>query len=274
MTRAANNGSLHLAGRQASGLLLWLIICGSAACSAETSQEYAPVHRYSYTVVKSYPHSADDFTQGLVYADGKLYESVGLYGHSAISVKSLIAEGTIKRVPMPERFFGEGLAVVDDRLVQLTYQEQTGFVYERGSLEVLRRFRYKGEGWGLTYDGQSLIMSDGSAQLRFLDPGNFRKERTLKITRMGMEVPNLNELEYIDGRIYANIWMRDIIVEIDPATGHVTGEIDLSALSAKHFGSPEAVLNGIAYKPDSHTLLVTGKLWSALYEIKLHDRND
>jgi glutamine cyclotransferase len=257
----------------AACLLLSVLIHGSAACSAEISQEYAPVHRYKYTVVKSHPHPADDFTQGLVYTDGKLYESVGLYGRSAISVRTLTAAVDIKRVPMPPRYFGEGLTAVDDRLVQLTYHEQTGFVYERDSLNVLRKFHYKGEGWGLTYDGQHLIMSDGSSQLRFLDPDNFRKARVLKITRLGIEVPHLNELEYIEGRIYANLWLRDIIVEIDPVTGHVTGEIDLSELSIKHFGSPEAVLNGIAYNPDSRTLLVTGKYWSALYEIKLQSRD-
>lgn len=261
--------SRFLSRRLTRVLAAWAVACGSA-CSAGHPPQTVPVRQYSYAIVKSYPHSEEDFTQGLAYANDRLYESTGLYGRSAVIVKALDSGRAIKRFPLPERYFGEGLAVVGEHLVQLTYQEQTGFVYDRESLQVLREFRYYGEGWGLTYDGRHLIMSDGSAGLDFLDPATFRKERTLIVTRSGEEVRNLNELEYVEGRIYANVWMRNIIVLIDPATGYVTGEIDLSELASRHAVSPEAVLNGIAHDARNGTLLVTGKLWPALYEIKLH----
>lgn len=249
-------------------LATWVVVSGSA-CSAGNPPQSVPVQQYSYAVVRSYPHSQEDFTQGLTYADDRLYESTGLYGTSAVIVKALDSGRAIKRFPLPDRYFGEGLAVVGDHLVQLTYQEQTGFVYDRNSLRVLREFHYRGEGWGLTYDGQHLIMSDGSAKLYFLEPVTYRKERTLVVTRMGEQVRNLNELEYVEGRIYANVWLRNTIIQIDPVTGHVTGEIDLSELAARHVVSPDAVLNGIAHNPRNGTLLVTGKFWPALYEIKL-----
>ena len=159
--------------------------------------------------------------------------------------------------------------MVGDHLVQLTYLEKTGFVYDRDSLQVLQEFNYRGQGWGLTYDGRHLIMSDGSARLYFLDPASYNKQRSLTVTREGTEVKNLNELEYVGGKVYANVWLRNVIVEIDPATGYVTGEIDLSELAGRHAVSPEAVLNGIAHNARNGTLLVTGKLWPVLYEIKL-----
>jgi glutaminyl-peptide cyclotransferase len=273
VTPTANNDCRRLPSRLAPGLVLWIAICGGSACSAGNPQSPVAVHQYSYTVVKSHPHSPEDFTQGLVYADDRVYESTGLYGRSAISIKSLESGMVIKEMRLPERYFGEGLTVMDDRLVQLTYLEQTGFIYDRSSLKVLQEFRYRGEGWGLTYDGRHLIMSNGTSRLKFLDPANYREQRSLKVSRMGVEERNLNELEYIEGRIYANVWLRALILEIDPVTGHVTGEIDLSALAAKHAVMPEAVLNGIAYNSRNRTLLVTGKLWPVLYEIKLHSRN-
>jgi glutamine cyclotransferase len=255
-------------GRFINGLILFAL-CGPVACSSGGPPPLAAIRQYSYTIVKSHPHSADDFTQGLVFLDGRLYESTGLYGHSEVSVKSLDTGGVIKRFPLPDRYFGEGLAAVDDRLVQITYQEKTGFVYDRDTLRLVQKFSYPGEGWGLAYDGSNLIMSDGSAQLYFLDPSSFRRNRTLTVRRMGDEVTNLNELEYVRGRIYANVWQRNFIVEIDPATGDVTGEIDLTELAQRHTVSPDAVLNGIAYDSRNDVFLVTGKLWPALYEIKL-----
>lgn len=250
--------------------MAWLIVCASAGCSAGSPQPVAAVRQYSYEVVKSYPHSPEDFTQGLVYADDRLYESTGLYGFSAVSIKALDSGRVLKSRLLPERYFGEGLTVVGDRLVQLTYLEQTGFIYDRSSLEVMEKFRFKGEGWGLTYDGRHLIMSNGSSRLEFLDPVKHRRQRKLMVRRGGAEVGSLNELEYIEGRIYANVWQQDIILEIDPVTGQVTGEVDLSELAVQHNVNQEAVLNGIAYNARNRTLLVTGKLWPVLYEIKLH----
>lgn len=270
MARTSNNSLFRSPGCFIYGLTLWLAVCGTAACSSGSPPQTAPVRQYSYTVVKTYPHAAGDFTQGLVFVDDRLYESTGLYGQSAVSIKSLDSGRIIKRFPLPERYFGEGLAAVDGRLVQLTYREQTGFVYDRDTLEVLQEFRYQGEGWGLTYDGRNLIMSDGSAKLHFLDPASHRRQRSLKVTRMGEVMGSLNELEYVEGRIYANVWLRNIIVEIDAITGHVTGEADLSELADRHAVSPDSVLNGIAYHSRNGTFLVTGKFWPALYEIKLH----
>jgi glutamine cyclotransferase len=251
-------------------LFVWLIVCAGTGCSAGNPQPVAAVRQYSYEVVKSYPHSPEDFTQGLAYADDKLYESTGLYGRSAVSIKALDSGRVLNSRLLPERYFGEGLTVIGDRLVQLTYLEQTGFIYDRSSLQVLEKFRYKGEGWGLTYDGRHLIMSNGSSRLLFLDPLKHKRQRKLTVRRAGVEVAGLNELEYIEGRIYANVWQQDTIIEIDPVTGQVTGEIDLSELAVQHSVNPEAVLNGIAYNARNRTLLVTGKLWPVLYEIKLH----
>ncbi len=252
---------------------MWLVVCASAACSAENPLPIVAVRQYSYEVVKTYPHSPEDFTQGLVYADDRLYESTGLYGRSAVSIKALDSGRILTSRLLPERYFGEGLAVMGDRLVQLTYLEQTGFVYDRSSLQVLDKFRFKGEGWGLTYDGRNLIMSNGSSRLEFIDPVKHKRQRKLTVRREGVEVGSLNELEYIEGRIYANVWQQDRILEIDPETGQVTGEIDLSGLAVQHDINPESVLNGIAYNARNRTLLVTGKLWPALYEIKLHAKD-
>ncbi|HEX5055071.1 MAG TPA: glutaminyl-peptide cyclotransferase [Gammaproteobacteria bacterium] len=248
---------------------MWFALCGPVACSSGSPPPL--VRQYSYTIVKSHPHSADDFTQGLVFMDGRLYESTGLYGRSAVSIKSLDTGGVIKRFPLPDRYFGEGLAAVGERLVQITYRENTGFVYDRAKLQVLQEFSYPGEGWGLAYDGVNLIMSDGSARLYFLDPSSFSRNRILTVSRMGDVVTNLNELEYARNRIYANVWQRNLIVEIDPVTGYVTGEVDLTELAQRHTVSPDAVLNGIAYDSRNDVFLVTGKLWPALYEIKLHN---
>jgi glutaminyl-peptide cyclotransferase len=252
---------------------VWFIVCGSIGCSAGNPQPVAAVRQYSYEVVNSYPHSPEDFTQGLVYADDKLYESTGLYGRSAISIKALDSGRTLNSRLLSERYFGEGLTVIGDRLVQLTYLEQTGFIYDRSSLQVLEKFRYKGEGWGLTYDGRHLIMSNGSSRLQFMDPVDHKRQRKMTVRRGETEVAGLNELEYIEGKIYANVWQQDMILEIDPVTGQVTGEIDLSELALQHDVTPETVLNGIAYNPRNRTLLVTGKLWPALYEIKLHGQD-
>jgi glutamine cyclotransferase len=253
---------------------LLLLICG-AGWSGSTLHAGAVVRQprvqqYAYKIVHSYPHSELAYTQGLVYDNGQLYESTGLYGHSELSVRSFPAGTRLKSRVLPANYFGEGLTLAGDELIQLTYQEGTGFVYNRKTFELLRMFHYRHEGWGLTYDGQHLILSDGSDELHFLNPKTYRRERSLAVTREGKRLGNLNELEYIDGAILANVWQEDFIAVIDPQTGHVTGVIDLSSLAQAHMRVPTvSVLNGIAYRPETKTLLVTGKLWPVLYEIEL-----
>jgi glutamine cyclotransferase len=255
-------------------LLLMPLLSLFAACwPASVIAAAAPkmlVQQYAFKVVRSYPHSIEAYTQGLVYRDGQLYESTGLYGHSEVSVRSFPAGHVLKHYALPGNYFGEGLTIADDELIQLTYREGTGFVYDRRTFELRRVFHYKHEGWGLTYDGQHLIASDGSAKLHFINPDTYRRERSLTVTLAGKRLHNLNELEYIDGAIFANVWQENFIVKIDPQTGQVTATIDLSELAQAHLLVPTvSVLNGIAYRPETKTLLVTGKLWPVLYEIEL-----
>ncbi|HEY3487300.1 MAG TPA: glutaminyl-peptide cyclotransferase [Gammaproteobacteria bacterium] len=247
-----------------------LLICGPVLWNVAAAGSTPPAspRSYAYSIVQVYPHSPQDFTQGLVYADGRLYESTGIYGASALLVKAVESGAVLNRIDLSAQYFAEGLTLAGDELVQLTYREQTGFVYDRTSLKILRTFPYVGEGWGLTYNGHHLIMSDGSEHLYFVDPKTYRRKRSLTVSFAGKEVHAINELEYFNGKIYANIWRQPDIIEIDPATGNVTGKIDLSALARQHAGA-ESVLNGIAYNPERGTLYVTGKLWPSLYEIKL-----
>jgi glutamine cyclotransferase len=223
---------------------------------------------YSYKVIRTYPHDPQAFTQGLVYEDGVLYEGTGLYGESSLTKRELETATVLKRERLPRRYFGEGIAVFGDRVIQLTWKSQTGFVYDKTTFHLLREFKYEGEGWGLTQDGKQLIMSDGTAALRFLDPNTFAETRRITVRDEEGPVDQLNELEFIDGRIFANIWTSDSIAIIAPDTGRVAAWLDLSALYPRPAGS-EAVLNGIAYLPQSHHLLITGKLWPKLYEIEL-----
>jgi glutamine cyclotransferase len=243
-----------------------------AACwpAAVIGAPKTPVQQYAFKVVRSYAHSMEAYTQGLVYRDGHLYESTGLYGHSEVNVRSFPAGRVLKQYTLPGNYFGEGLAIVDDELIQLTYREGTGFVYDLQTFELRRVFHYKHEGWGLTYDGRQLIASDGSAKLHFINPKTYRRDRSLAVTLAGEPLRNLNELEYINGAIFANVWQKHFIAKIDPQTGYVTATIDLSELAQAHLLVPTvSVLNGIAYRPETKTLLVTGKLWPVLYEIEL-----
>ena len=224
----------------------------------------------SYRVVHTYPHDPHAFTQGLVFADGHLYESTGLNGHSSLRMVDLETGRTLQDFPVPSRYFAEGLTTWGTTLVQLTWQAHTGFVYDRFSFRQLRTFTYSGEGWGLTQDGKSLILSDGTADLRFLDPKTFQEVRRIAVKDKGTPVTQLNELEYVRGEIYANVWHSDRIARISPATGKVLGWIDLTGiLPAGEQSTPEAVLNGIAYDAAHDRLFVTGKLWPKLFEIKV-----
>jgi glutaminyl-peptide cyclotransferase len=223
-----------------------------------------------YRVVHSYPHDQDAFTQGLIFLDGHLYESTGESGHSSLRMADLESGRVLQNAPLEQKYFAEGLTSWGSTLVQLTWLSHIGFVYDRFSFRVLRTFKYDYEGWGLTQDGKNLIESDGSSTLRFLDPVTFKEVRHIDVADHGHAVQELNELEYIHGEIYANVWQTDRIVRISPVNGHVLGWIDLTGLlPANQHPGPEGVLNGIAYDAEHDRLFVTGKLWPLLFEIKV-----
>ncbi len=247
--------------------ILWLVVvvaAGALPCPAADT----------YRVVHSYPHDATAFTQGLVYADGHLYESTGLNGHSTLRMVDLETGRVLQELAVPSQHFAEGLATWGSTLVQLTWQTHTAFVYDRFSFRQLRTLSYRGEGWGLTADGKELILSDGSAGLRFLDPTTFRELRRVIVRDNGVPLMQLNELEFVKGEIYANIWHSDRIARISPVNGKVLGWIDLTGLLPRNQRSEaEAVLNGIAYDAAHDRLFVTGKLWPRIFEIKVISGN-
>lgn len=224
-------------------------------------------------VKAAFPHDPQAFTQGLEYHDGFLFESTGLHGHSTLRKVELSTGRVIQSVPLPREYFGEGITLWQSKIVQLTWDTGVGFVYDRDTFRRLATFQYPGEGWGLTHDATHLIMSDGTASLRFLDPATFAEVRRLTVTDGGMPVTNLNELEWVDGEIYANIWQTDFIARISPSTGRVVGWLDLRGLltPAEQSGGAD-VLNGIAYDAASRRLFVTGKLWPKLFEIALQPK--
>lgn len=227
----------------------------------------------SYRVLHEYPHDPNAFTQGLLFLNGFLYESTGLMGRSSLRKVDLATGHVLQEIKVPDRFFAEGLTDWRHQLIQLTWQAHTGFVYDLASFAKLREFSYPTEGWGLTHDNSHLIMSDGSNVLRYLDPTTFDTVRTLHVTAKNGPVKNLNELEYIHGEIYANIWETDLIARISPDTGEVLDFIDLSGLLPDADRTPETnVLNGIAYDAQNNRIFVTGKLWPKLFEIQILDR--
>lgn len=225
---------------------------------------------YTYRVVHTYPHDSNAFTQGIIYLNGHLYESTGIEGRSSLREEDLESGRILKYQALSSRYFGEGLTNWGNTLVQLTWQTHTALVYDLNTFRFLRTFHYPYEGWGLTEDGKDLILSDGSSKLYFLDPATFREVRRISVTDHGEPVDQLNELEFIHGEIYANIWHKNRIARIAPATGKVAGWIDLSGLlPAGSVTNPEAVLNGVAYDSAHDRLFVTGKLWPKIFEIKL-----
>ena len=222
---------------------------------------------WSFETVASYPHGSGAFTQGLLVHDGELLESTGQYGASTLRRVDLESGRVIQLEPLSRSHFGEGIAVAGDSIYQLTWQNRLVLVYDVVTFERTGSLRLEGEGWGLTYDGEQLIMSDGSATLTFREPDTFNVVRELNVHDNGSAVRNLNELEYINGEIWANIWYRDEIARISPETGAVLGWIDLSTLYPRSQRNSEDVLNGIAYDVDEDRLFVTGKNWPQLYEI-------
>lgn len=230
----------------------------------------ADIPVYTYKIINSYPHDPGAFTQGLVLDNGVLYEGTGLYGQSTLRRVDLETGAVLQLYSLPPQFFGEGITVYGDRIIQLTWQSNMGFVYDKDSFELLSEFTYPTEGWGITHDGTRLIMSDGTATLYFLDPETFERIGQIDVTDAGEPVIRLNELEYIQGEVYANIWQTDRIARINPQTGQVLAWIDLAGLlSAQDRRQPVDVLNGIAYDAATDRLFVTGKLWPQLFELEL-----
>jgi glutamine cyclotransferase len=251
-------------------LIVGLVLAGAGGLSV-CAQLRAPAGPVLWTarIVATYPHDPAAFTQGLTVYNGELYESTGQYGHSSVRRVDL-ESGTVAQIaPVNFTFFAEGLTILGERIYQLTWKSQTAFVYDLASFELLGTRRYRGEGWGLTHDGESLIVSDGSATISFYDPESFTVRRTIDVRDEGAPVERLNELEYIDGEIWANIWYEDRIARISPVTGEVLAWVDLSNLMPRTRRDDDAVLNGIAYDAEAGRLFVTGKYWPQLFEIEL-----
>jgi glutamine cyclotransferase len=250
-----------------SPILPLLLLCAWTVAAARADS----VPNHGYEVVRTYPHDALAFTQGLFFLNGFLYESTGLEGRSSLRKVRLEDGSVLQKYDLPRQYFGEGIVQWQDRLIGLTYRSQTGFVYDLGTFKPLRQFKYAGEGWGLTHDGKRLIMSDGTSELRFWDPDTLRETGRIKVTHEGRPVGSLNELEWVKGEILANVWQTDRIVRIDPKSGRVLGWIDLTGLlkPAERIEGYTDVLNGIAYDANRGRLFVTGKRWPKLFEIRV-----
>lgn len=228
------------------------------------------ISSYTYSVVNIFPHDDKVFTQGLVFDEGILYEGTGLNGSSSLYAINLDTGKVLKELKLPSRLFGEGITVFGNKLIQLTWRSGTGLVYDKSNFNLLGEFHYETEGWGITHDGRSLIMSDGSANIHFLDPVTYEMTGRIEVTDNNGPVNRLNELEYVLGQIYANVWQTDTIVIIDPGTGRVKGRIDLAKLVNLARGDRVMkTLNGIAYDKETDRLFVTGKLWPNIYEIRI-----
>jgi glutaminyl-peptide cyclotransferase len=247
---------------------LLLGICAWACAMAVR----AAVPVYEADVVHTYPHDVNAFTEGLFYSKGYLYESTGLEGHSTIRKVRLDTGAVVQKIDIPAEYFGEGIVDWHGHLISLTWKSQTGFVFDLATLKLQRRFSYPGEGWALTRDDTELIMSDGTPNLRFLDPATLKETHRVTVTLDGKALANVNELEWVKGEVYANVWQTDWIVRIDPSTGRVLGAINLSGLLKREdrIAGKTDVLNGIAYDAKNDRLFVTGKNWPKLFEIRLH----
>ena len=228
---------------------------------------------FTYKIVNAYPHDRGAFTQGLVFENGVLYEGTGLRGRSTLRRVELETGNVLQIRKLPDQLFGEGITIFGERIIQLTWQSGIGFVYDKNSFELLKEFHYPTEGWGITHDGKRLIMSDGTSTLHFLDPETLEEIGRIKVYDQDGPVTRLNELEYVRGEIYANVWQTDRIARIAPDTGNVIGWIELAGiLSPEDRSEPVDVLNGIAYDAETDRLFVTGKLWPRLFEIELVPR--
>jgi glutaminyl-peptide cyclotransferase len=252
-------------------LLNWLFVLIVFACSSKKESKFDnSANRIDYSIVKIFPHDIKAFTQGLVIEQGKLLESTGQNGTSWIAEVDIVTGKQEKKVELGNQYFGEGITVLNNKIYQLTYKSNIGFIYDK-KYQKIGEFNYNREGWGITHNGENLIASDGTDQLYFLDTVTLDVTKTLKVTNEGKPIKNLNELEYIDGFVYANLWQTNFIAKINLTDGKVVGTLDLSQVAEVVYpGNPNAdVLNGIAYEPKSKLILITGKLWPALVAIRL-----
>lgn len=244
----------------------------TAAARAAPATTFPPAALATYEVVNVFPHDRGAFTEGLIFLKGILLESTGLYGHSALRKVDLASGRVQQEVRLDSQYFGEGMTELGGKIYQLTWKNQRGFVYALDTFDVKREFTYEGEGWGLTHDSQSLIMSDGTNQLRFIDPTTFKVTRTIAVFRDGQPLHQLNELEYVRGEIYANIWQTPLVARIDPENGRLLGLIDFSGLLTAADQRGSDVLNGIAYDAAGDRLFVTGKYWPKLFEVRVRPK--
>ena len=245
-------------------------LAAASVTVAGAAQAAIPV--YGFLVKHTYPHDPQAFTQGLFFREGQLYETTGRKGTSSLRKVDLKTGKVAQKKDLADEYFGEGSTAVGDTIVGLTWQSNVGFLFDAKTFALKGRFNYKGEGWGLASDAHHVYMSDGSAEIRVLDPKTLDEERRIKVTAEGKPINRLNELEVVDGQIFANVWGTDVIARIDPDSGNVVGWIDLTGLlpaGQRGTQDPDAVLNGIAYEPKQHRLYVTGKLWPKLFEIEL-----
>lgn len=274
-----SNRIARLVMKHRPAILPVVLACMLAACNARAATQDVPSPvvtalpeptRYTFTVINHWPHDPSAYTEGLVFDGGMLYESTGLNGESTLRQVDLQTGQVTASIALAPEYFGEGVTIFDGKLIQLTWQSQTGFVYDLACFCRVGSFSYDGEGWGLTHDDHALIMSDGTDRIRFLDPQTFAVVRTITVSNHGVPLTNLNELEYIAGEIYANVWQTDQIVRIDPATGAILGWVDLTGLLPEAERGPSVdVLNGIAYDAATDRLFVTGKDWPEIYQIAL-----
>ena len=251
-----------------------LLAAATALAAPAGAAPPKPIPVYGVQVVHAFPHDINAFTEGLFYLDGYLYESTGLVGHSSVRKVKLETGQVVQRATLTPDMFGEGIAPWNGRLVGLTWKAQVGYVLELDSFDTKGQFNYPGEGWGLTHDDAEMVMSDGTADIRFLNPTTLVETHRIHVTAQGRPVEQLNELEWVDGEIYANIWQTDRIARIDPRTGDVVGWIDCKGLLPKKdfIAEHTDVLNGIAYDAARKRLFVTGKFWPKVFEIRLVKR--
>jgi glutamine cyclotransferase len=230
-------------------------------------QQQIPLN-YNYEIIEAYPHDQAAFTQGLVFVDGFLFEGTGLYTQSTLRKVELETGKVLKNISLADQYFGEGITIMNNKIIQLTWRSNIGFVYEKDSFELISEFTYQTEGWGITNDGSQLIMSDGTSTLFFLDPETFNIIKQVQVIDQEL-VSKLNELEYIQGQIWANIWQQDKIAIINPQTGKVEAWVDLIGINEEDRQDPNKVLNGIAYDSERDRIFVTGKKWSKLFQIEI-----
>lgn len=253
-----------------SNLILLSLFCMGCCSNLASSIDLNAIPVYTYQILNTYPHDQSAFTEGLVFEDGVLYEGTGLYKYSNLRRVELETGKILQIRELSNQYFGEGITIYGDKIIQLTWKSHLGFVYDKYNFKLLQEFNYPTEGWGITYDGDFLIMSDGTSTLHFLDPETFEEMSQIEVYENDIPVTKINELEYVQGEIFANIWLTERIARINPLTGQVIGWIDLKGiLSPEDYSEKVDVLNGIAYDAKNNRLWVTGKFWPKLFEIEL-----